>query len=190
MKNNVFGPLGMVDTSYHVDPSKSARFAAQYDFYSNGRGAEIPFENNNFRFGTEYDSGGAGVISTVDDYILLIDALANVGIGKNGQRILSRRSIDVMRTNALTPEQIKNQFGIYPYTKGYGYGYGVRMRLPDSADGILAPKGEFGWDGAKLALTIIDPAESLAVFHAEHMGGLHSVVIPRLRNVIYGCLED
>lgn len=191
MQNNVFAPLGMKETAYHVDESKRDRFAAHYEYIAGkGRGAEIPFESNRYRLGTEFDSGGAGVVSSVDDYILLIDALANGGVGKTGERILSSRSIDVMRTNALTPEQIKNQFAIHPYTHGYGYGYGVRMKLADTPSGILASTGEFGWDGAKLCLAMADPSINLAVFHAEHMGGLHSIVVPRLRNVIYACLDD
>ena len=93
-----------------------------------------------------------------------------------------------MRTNALNPEQLK-QFGCNHNT-GYGYGYGVRTNINPISAGNVAPLGEFGWDGAKLCYLSADPASRVAVFHAEHMGGLHSVVIPRLRNLIYSCLEE
>ena len=56
------------------------------------------------RFGSEYQSGGAGLLSTVDDFILLTDALANGGVGKNSARILSRASVELLSSPALTPE--------------------------------------------------------------------------------------
>lgn len=189
MNENVFLPLGMKETSYHIDFANKERFAAHYRYDEQTRsGVEIPFEENAFRFGTEYDSGGAGIVSTVDDYILLIDALANGGVAKNGNRILSSRSIDLMRTNALNDSQL-SEFAT-KQCDGYGYGYGVRVNMNPSRASNLASVGSFGWDGWKLCLAIADPENNLAVFHAEHMGGLHSIIIPRLRNVIYACLRD
>lgn len=188
MAENVFSPLGMKDTSYHIDESKRDRFAVQYyrDEITHV-GSEVPFEQNQFRFGPDYDSGGAGVISTVDDYILLFDALANSGVGKNGNRILSARSIELMRANALTPAQME-KFSVL-WNSGYGYGYGVRTNVDPYSAGNLAPKGVFGWDGWKLSIGHVDPDNRLALFHAEHMGDMHSIVIPRLRNVVYSCLD-
>ena len=73
--------------------------------------------------------------------------------------------------------------------QGYGYGCGVRMSLTPELAGNLAPRGEFGWDGWKLCIAMADPENRLAVFHAEHLGGFHSIVIPRFRNLIYSCLD-
>ena len=58
-------------------------------------------------FGEEYDSGGAGIITNVTDYAKLMAALAGFGMGVNGERILSAQSVELMRTNQLTPEQMK-----------------------------------------------------------------------------------
>ena len=66
----------------------------------------------------------------------------------------------------------------------------MRVNTDPGRAGNLAPQGEFGWDGAKLSLMMCDPSSGIAVFHAEHMGALHGVVIPRLRNIIYSCLDD
>lgn len=178
----------MKDTSYHPDLTKRDRFAAHYSYDEASRiSCEIPFEQNHFRFGPDYDSGGAGVISAVDDYILLVDALANGGVAKNGNRILCSRSVELMRANALNPKQMEKFATLW--NSGYGYGYGVRTNVDPFPSGNLAPKGVFGWDGWKLCIAHADPENRLAVFHAEHMGSLHSVVIPRLRNLIYSCLE-
>ena len=60
------------------------------------------------RFGSEYQSGGAGLLSTVSDFVLLTDALANGGVGKNGARILSRAAVELLSSPALTPEQSRS----------------------------------------------------------------------------------
>ena len=188
MAENIFLPIGMKDTGYHPDPTKNDRFAAHYLFDPNTKsGTEIPFERCHCRFGPEYDSGGGGIVSTVDDYILFVDALANGGVAKNGHRILSSRSIDLMRANALDPMQNKTFATLW--NSGYGYGYGVRTNIDPHPYGNLTPKGAFGWDGYKLCVAHADPENRLAMFHAEHMGGLHNLVIPRLRNLIYSCLD-
>lgn len=189
LRENIFEPLGMYRTSFDLDEERRSMLATQYEYDSmNKRAVEIPIDKNDFKFGSEYQSGGAGLISCVDDQILLADALANGGVGKNGNRILSRFGIDMMRTNAMTGE-LENCFNVDQYRTGYGYGYGVRTRIPVS-DGNLAPAGEFGWDGMRLSYLSADPSNRLAVFHAEHMGGMHSVVIPRLSNLIYSCLGE
>lgn len=186
MANNIFLPLGMKDTGFSSD--KTERFATHYNYNAeSGEAEEIPFDMVPYRFGTEYESAGAGLISSVDDYILLADALANGGVGKSGNRILSNYGIELMRANKLNEKQL-NSFAVRHNT-GYGYGYGVRVNMKPELAGNVAPRGDFGWDGAKLCYFSAEPESRVALFHAEHMGGLHNVVIPRLRNLVYSCLE-
>ncbi|MBR5143711.1 MAG: serine hydrolase, partial [Clostridia bacterium] len=56
--------------------------------------------------------------------------------------------------------------------------------------GSLMPKGAFGWDGKKMCLSISDPKNKIAIFHAESVDGMNAIVIPRLTNVIYSCFDD
>ena len=189
-KENIFAPLGMKDTSFGVTEEKLERMATQYQFDpETGDVTEIPKEQNVFNFGTEYQSGGAGLISSVDDQILFADALANYGVGKNGNRILSRFGVELMSANHLDPVCLAD-FTKIGQVKGYGYGYGVRTNLNPAMNGNLSPVGEFGWDGAKGSYFSCDPKNRLAFFYAEHMGGLHPVILPRLRNVLYSCLGE
>lgn len=189
MQKNVFGPLGMKDTTYQITDINRGRIATQYDYDTVGRCAvEVGRESNNFRFGTEYCSGGAGLISSVDDYILLIDALANDGVGKNGYRVLSSRSVELLRSPMLTKEQqIGFEQGIH---KGYDYCYGVRTLRDPAIAGTLCTKGAFGWDGKRMCLAISVPENRIAVFHAEQISSLNSIIVPRLINVIYSCLDE
>ncbi len=189
MHDNIFEPLEMKDTSYHIPKEKAGRMATQYEYDSARRSAVIiDSAANAHRLGCEFDSGGAGIISTVSDYILLADALACGGVGKNGSRILSSYGVRLMSSNSLNGEQLDGFMS--DWNTGYGYGYGVRVNMNPTEIGNIAPVGEFGWDGAKLCYFSADPVGKISVFHAEHMGGVHGIVIPRLRNLIYSCIGE
>ncbi len=189
MKKNIFDPLGMTETSFGMTPYKKERLAVQYEFDpATGMARELPIDSNFLIFGTEYQSGGAGLISSVDDQILLADALANYGVGKNGNRILSKYGVQLMGSNHL-PDPILNTFNV-AQCRGYGYGYGVRSNINPSMNGNLSPIGEFGWDGMRGSYLSADPVNRVAIFYAEHMGGLHPIILPRLRNAVYACLGE
>ena len=189
-EKNIFAPLGMTETSFGVTDEKLARMATQYQYNAeSGEVVEVPKHQNVFNFGTEYQSGGAGLISSVKDQILFADALANYGVGKNGNRILSKFGVELMSANHLDPASLAD-FTKIGQVKGYGYGYGVRTNMNPAMNGNLSPVGEFGWDGARGSYFSCDPKNRVAFFYAEHMGGLHHVLLPRLRNVVYACLGN
>lgn len=189
IKENILDPLGMNETTFHPDLTKRYRFATQYAKNTEtGKPEIVPFEFNRFRFGTEYDSLGAGVVSTVNDYILLMDALANDGVGRTGEKILSKSAIDLMRLNILD-ENIRKAAFANTQCVGYGYNFGVRTCIEKAEAGNLATIGSFGWDGWKGCLAIADPEKRIAVFHAEHLDGNHPLTLPRLRNAIYSCFD-
>ena len=93
-----------------------------------------------------------------------------------------------MSSNHLHPAALAG-FRDLGQVKGYGYGYGVRTNMDPAYGGNLSPVGEFGWDGARGSYISCDPKNRVAFFYAEHMGGLHPVILPRLRNVVYSCLN-
>ncbi len=189
MRENIFEPLGMKNTFFGFPEHRRADMAHQYDYDTSLKIAkEIPVDDRFYYFGPEYESGGAGLISSVDDYVLLADALTHLGLGKNGNRILSESAVNLMRTNQLAPSKL-SVFREWVQLGGYGYGFGVRTNMNPEESGNLASVGEFGWDGARLAYFSSDPAKKVSVFHAEHMGGLHGIVEPRLRNLVYSCID-
>ena len=191
-RDNIFEPLGMTDTSFGVTDEKLDRLACQYQYdQSTCSAVEIPKGQNPFVFGADYQSGGAGLISSVKDQVTFADALTNGGVGKNGNRVLSNYGVDLMRANHL-PDEILRDFvrGAMLQAIGYGYGYGVRTNLYPAMGGNLSPVGEFGWDGARGSYFSCDPKNKIAFFYAEHMGGLHPVILPRLRNLVYSCIGE
>ncbi len=204
VKENIFDPLDMKESVYHHTEETLKRTATQYSFVSDGnedfdiveaqkcgRAKEGWFKDVgkgvSHIMGEEYDSGGAGIITTVADYAKLMAALANYGTGLNGERILSRYSVDLMRTNRLNDTQLKDFNWIQ--MRGCGYGLGVRTQLRPDQSSVISNLGEFGWGGAAGATAIIDPSINLGVFYAQHtLNPREEYYQPRLRNVVYSCL--
>jgi len=193
MRKNIFEPLGMLNTGFQRTKDRFALMASEYSLDSkSGRVFEMDKTKNHFVIGTEYESAGAGLISSVDDQILLADALAMGGVGRSGERILSRFSVDLMRSNALNDDALSGFRREIPHMASYGYGLGVRTNMEPLLTGNLSSKGEFGWDGARGSLLFADPCTGISVFNAEHVTGFGSnpTVHPRLRNLVYSCIGE
>ncbi len=206
VRENIFKPLEMKSTVYHIGETTGV-FAEQYHFKNSdetdiGKLQTYNAEANSREggyivnrgltnvdvFGTEYDSGGAGVISTVGDYAKLCCALSNGGIGATGEQILKSNTIDLLRTNQLNEQQLKD-FN-WPQLKGYGYGLGVRTMMDTAKGNSNGNIGEFGWGGAAGATVLVDPKEKLGVFYAHHMlNPQEEYYQPRLRNAVYESIK-
>ena len=134
-----------------------------------------------------YDSGGVGIITTVSDYVKLMAAFANKGTGLTGEKILSSFTVDMMKTNTLIEQQMKD-FN-WSALEGCGYGFGVRTHLNKAKSGVISNLGEFCWGGAAGETVIIDTDINLAVFYVQHcLNPCEEWYQPRLRNVVYACL--
>lgn len=200
VKENIFDPLQMHDSFYHAEGIRD-RMAQQYRragkedkdafLYKKGTAGDAYIKNvgkeNFLVFGTEYDSGGAGIITSVDDYSKFTQALAMGGTGLTGERILSKGTVDLLRTDQLTPE-LRSYFS-WDQLKGYSYGLGVRTLVDKAAAGSPGPIGEFGWGGAAGATAVIDTKERLSLFFAMHLlDPMEDYYQPRLRNALYASL--
>ena len=152
VKKNIFEPLGMNDSTFLLDDSRLDEVVEQYR-YREGEGI-VPCEKTiAYKLGTEYESGGAGCISTVDDYLKLIEAL------RVGDVILKRKTVDLLATNCVRDEQLDAY-----WVEGYGYGLGQRCPKDDKAT-------DFGWGGAAGAYYAIDRENGITVYFATHVLG-------------------
>lgn len=187
MKENIFNKLGMKRTFFGVpkDRESFGKMAILYNRTSDGKFEEKPIEIV-YNLSEEYESGGAGLSSCTEDYSLFLEAMANGGVGRYGNRILSKASIDLMRTNQLCTDAYKDFGGVH---NGYGYGLGVRIHVDKSASGSLSSVGEFGWDGAAGAFSMVDPENRISVTYFQHMHGWDVRLQRELRNVLYSCIE-
>ncbi|MBE7010968.1 MAG: beta-lactamase family protein [Ruminococcaceae bacterium] len=187
-QKNIFEPLGMTETTYLPNGDTEARLAPLYMLLPEEKKTMKISSRNVFRLGDEHESGGAGIISSVEDFIKLAECLCNYGKTPTGEKVLSRGTIELMRTNQL--DDVCLQDFDWPDLVGYGYGLGVRTMIDRAQSGSPGSYGEFGWGGAAGAYVLIDPEAELAVYYAQHMlESLEPYIHPRLRNIIYTCLD-
>lgn len=183
VRDRIFTPLGMNKTTYRINDDILAHMAQQYRYNDETGEAELFGKTNAYIFGSEYDSGGAGVITTIDDYSKFAYALVNGGVGETGARIISKRTIDLMRTNLMKGKALES-FSSWESNREYGYGYGVKTKIGEGKGGNLSAIGEFGWDGAAGALISIDPELELAIVYFQFMlNPRHNLTHPRIRNM-------
>lgn len=188
VQKNIFDPIGMKNSYYHLTDDLIPRMAMQYKFDTTlNKAVEYGLKNEHI-FGPKFESGGAGCISCVDDYILFAEMLTHKGRASNGTRILSERAVDLMRSDCLN-DQTRPDFN-WDAFRGYGYGFGVRTLISPAKGGTLSSLGDFGWGGAAGAYVHADPEKELSIVYIQHMlNSKEPVVHPRLRNLIYAALE-
>lgn len=183
LKENIFAPLEMVDTAFFVSPEKHARFTRAHE-WKGGAYTECEGVNflKNYLSQPAYESGGGGLVSTIDDYAHFCEMLLNGGT-RRGQRILGRKTIEMMRTDQLTEAQ-RADFGWTE--RGYGYGLGMRTHLrPWTINGSA---GEFGWDGMMGTWMAVDPAEEMYVVYMQNMMPYNNCGM-RLMPILYAALD-
>lgn len=185
LRQNIFEPLGMRAMTFSPDAALLGRLAARYHWDRQERPIEEARAANFCRISAAHESGGGGLMGDVDSYIRLPDALANGGVGCTGARILAPASIDEMRRNRLNGDS-RRDYDVLCEKRGYGYGLGVRT-LTDAASS-RSPLGEFGWDSAAGAWSLIDPEHHLAAFYAQHVLNCkraYDEFHPAIRDLIY-----
>ena len=187
VKKNIFEPLGMNVSTFKVDENIVQKILPQYWYDDKEKAFKLAHQSNNFIFSDNYESGGAGLIGNINDYMKFAKTLANYGVSENGYKLISKESIDAMKTNYLVTDKLMEYF--FKKDGGYGYGLGVRTLIDNSKTG--APLGEFGWDSAACAYVLIDVENNVSVFVGCHTLGWgegyqhHNTI----RDIVYECLD-
>ena len=130
------------------------------------------------KLSSNYESGGGGLVGTVEDYSVFADTLACGGISDTGYELLDKKHILLMSSEQVSKLSVNNSFTCVQ-GEDYGYGYGVRTRKKALTEGV--PVGEFGWDGAAGSYVLIDIKNRISitigmnllnwpnVFNGEHL---------------------
>ena len=145
LEENLFAPLGMVDTGFYVPAEKQHRLA---QVYQQGSPDMAIYETNNLGIcytqhrAPAFESGGAGLVSTVDDYAKFAAMLIRGGDG-----ILSPAAVEHMTKSRLLPWQQESLWRSWEGMAGYGYGSLMRILEEPGMAKILGWQGEYGWDG-------------------------------------------
>jgi CubicO group peptidase (beta-lactamase class C family) len=183
LKENIFEPLGMKNTGFYVPAENHSRIATLYHIQEKLKpeGRDYPASKPAF------ESGGGGLFSTIGDYSRFAQMLLHGGT-LDHVRILGRKTVDLISTDHLTPEQRKSDS--WDTQRGYGYGLGVRVMTNPELAGINGSVGEWGWDGAFGNWFCVDPKENLTcVYLTTNLPGDHYRFIPKLMASMYAELD-
>lgn len=187
MKAELFEPLEMTDTDFYVPKEKWHRLAQWY-LKDETTGKLNVFEDIHLGVGKYeesplFESGGAGLVSTLEDYSHFAQMMINGGNYK-GRQILKPESIEMMSKDQLKTEQ-KVRFD-WDSVKGHGYGFLMRVLLDPKEAATKATKGEFGWDGWTGTYVIMNPAqELLIVYLIQRVGSGTTPEVLAIKNAVY-----
>lgn len=186
MKANIFDPLGMKNTFFGVPKKKNIlnKMAIRYTYDNEHKPEALPLECV-YNFTEDYESGGGGLTSCTEDYAIFLDTLSCGGTSKTGKVILSPVSVELMKTNHLKGQQLDDFNLLRP---GYGYGLGVRTHIDKTKSGSLSPIGEFGWDGAAGAFSLVDTDNKLSLTYFQHIHDWDIKIQSEIRNALYDCI--
>jgi len=186
-ENQIFAPLSMHSTGFHVKPKDVPHFA---DLYGPAAGGELgsvaaaasgavpdcansalapPIAldvraSSSFLNAPALYSGGGGLVGSIDDYARFCQCLLNGGQLDN-VRLLGRKSVEYMRKNHLPGNRDIASMGQATWSEtsyhGIGFGLGFAVVLDPVLAGIMSSAGEHHWGGAASTFFWIDPAEEL-----------------------------
>ena len=176
MKERLFLPLGMKDTDFYIPEEKRGRLCAAYIRHgeedlpagtgkaASGNFGEEAVKEDGHRgpwlsrytgnnLGIRNDgrknaflSGGAGLFSTLDDYLLFAKMLRNHGRAEDGAQILRPGTVAFLTSHQLEPQQ-QASFHKWIGLNGHSYGNLMRVLIDSRQAGIIGRDGEYGWDG-------------------------------------------
>ncbi len=182
----LFRPLGIHNMGFHPTPEQATRFSAMYN-YRNGAALAEPVPcKNDYEFTPYYESGGAGLFGSVDEYMKIITPIACGGTAENGYRILKSETVQLFRENRLSPVQLDDL--ITKRRFGYGFGLCCRVHMDPTVSMCLSPIGEFGWSSATGHHVLMDTDNRLAFHFAIHLLNCeyaHTMIHPIIRNLVY-----
>lgn len=191
LQDEIFGPLGMKDTGFFVPEEKWHRFAVGYDW--NGETGKLePFTRSQlgeyYKKEVAFESGGAGMVSTIDDYSKFAQMLLNKG--KLGEvRLLGEKTVELMSENQIKEHQRK--YFNWDSIAGYGYGCLMRNLRDKGVAGTNGSVGEFGWDGWMGAYMTVNPADQTVIlFFIQRCGYGCGALTRKIRAMTYGALQD
>ncbi len=192
LQDRLFGPLGMTDSGFHVPADKIGRLAVSYWWDAKQSKLVVQEQPVGGRYATApaFPSGGAGMVSTVDDYLRF--ALMLLGNGKTGRdRLLSRKTVELMTSNAV-PRAVRNLPAVWrDLLTGRGFGLGVSVVDDMGAQDTLGSVGKYGWPGAYSTDWFNDPAEQMVgIMMTQMYFDEKREIRPTFENLVYQAIDD
>lgn len=186
MKERLFDPLEMEDTGFYVTDDKLDRLATAY--YCED-GTIRPYTGSNLGIRADgkmnaFESGGAGLFSTIKDYSHFAKMLMNGG-NFNGREILTENTVRFMTKAQLTEAQ-QNDIDAWTTLGGFSYGNLMRIMKDNRKAGFIAGQYEYGWDGWLGPYFCNDPKSGTTVLMlTQCVDYATGTVTRRLRNIVF-----
>ena len=188
LQTRILNPLKMMDTHFYLPKVKEDRLATVYSSTNDGikrapdkgtmisQGAYVNGPRKSY-------SGGAGFLSTAKDYAQFLQMMLNGGT-YDGNRILSRKSIELMTTDHLGSVS-------FPWSEGTGFGLGFSIATDIGVRGQMGSLGEYGWGGAYHSSYWVDPNEELIVVYFTQLIPAQNIDDHgKLRTQVYQAIID
>jgi len=182
LQKEILNPLKMTDTHFYVPTNKVDRLATVYSRVNGGKIVRAADPGGSVGQGHYVNgprksfSGGAGLVSTAQDYGRFLQMLLNGG-ELDGARILSPVSVELMRSH---------QTGAIMVGPGLGMGLGFSVVTDIGANGVPSALGDFGWGGAYHSTYWVSPKDRLVVvFFTQLIPAQGSDIHGKLRTLIY-----
>ncbi|MBN1639583.1 MAG: beta-lactamase family protein [Anaerolineae bacterium] len=186
LQDQILGPLGMVDTAFHVPAGKIDRFATNYGPAKEGAGIVVVDDpaTSHYLQPPSSPSGGGGLISTTIDYWRFAQMLLNGG-ELEGVRLLGRKTVELMRMDHLPAG------GERSGDPGHGFGLGFGVTRDLAAHKRQGSPGAYGWGGAASTRFWIDPQEDLiGIWMTQFMPNNHYPVADEFEIAVYQAIVD
>ena len=163
VKENIADVIGMQDTTFMPTEEQWSRMVKMHRLDENGKAIDAP-EDHTHIYGSHpltYFSGGAGLMSTAEDYSLFAETLLNGGVAPNGRRVIGEEFLRQMYTPHCPLEFMDSG----SQSVGVTWGLGVRLFTQDSGN---LPKGSFGWSGAYGSHFWVDPVNKITAIYMKN----------------------
>ncbi len=179
IRTRITGPLAMADTSFFLPEDKLARFTGVFGAGQDGKAGPVddPRDVCYVKGPRTCYAGGAGLLSTAEDYARFLLMLQSGGEW-GGVHILSPKSVELMTADHVGP--------LYAPGGGNGFGLGFWVTKELGRNGEPGSVGAFGWGGAYHTTYWVDPAEKLvAVFMTQLMPATGSDAQAKFKALVY-----
>lgn len=188
LAESFFKPLGMNDTDFYVPADKSGRLAKIYDYSENGL-HELRINNLGLAYDRDiipaFQSGGAGLCSTLDDYAKFAGMLMNNG-SFNGLQILAPASVRFLTHGGLKQHQKQQLEDGWGWMRGYTYGNLMRVCDDEDQTTLFSTKGEYGWDGWAGTFFSNEPSHGITLLFGTQQAGVgkSGTLVRRIKNIV------
>jgi CubicO group peptidase (beta-lactamase class C family) len=182
LQENIFEPLGMVDTGFSVPPDQQYRIAEAFVQDPDG-GTQMPLID--IRVVPRMEAGGMGLASTAQDYARFVQCLCNGG-QLLGQRLLSPASVKLMTSDHLgglgqqSTERSGDMLG-----RGTGFGLGFSVRLHPGLETLPGSVGLYSWGGIAGTTFWVDPVHGFFAILMAQAPNQRDYFRPMFRNLVY-----